>query len=152
MHSGIDNPAVLQLPLAALLLPSLCTPMSQVPDHLRFRDTHEWISAAENPASVGISDHAQAELTDIVFVELPKVGRVVKAGEQVAVVESVKAASDIYSPVSGEVVAINDALLSDPGLINREPYAAGWMFKVSVSDAGQVAALMDASGYKAHIG
>jgi glycine cleavage system H protein len=105
----------------------------------------------ESPATVGISDHAQAELTDIVFVELPKVGRQVKAGEQVAVVESVKAASDIYSPVSGEIVAVNEALLTDPGLVNREPYTAGWMFKIAPSSASEADALMDAAAYEKHI-
>ncbi len=125
--------------------------MSQVPTTLRFRDSHEWIAAHESPATVGISDHAQAELTDIVFVELPKVGRQVKAGEQVAVVESVKAASDIYSPVAGEIVAVNEALSSDPGLINREPYTSGWMFKIAPSNTADATTLMDAAGYTKHI-
>ena len=125
--------------------------MSLVPTTLRYRDSHEWIAADSSPATVGISDHAQAELTDIVFVELPKLGRQVKAGEQVAVVESVKAASDIYSPVAGEIVAVNEALASDPGLINREPYTGGWMFKLVPSNAAEAAALMDAAAYTKHI-
>mgnify|MGYP000617846954 CR=1 FL=1 len=125
--------------------------MSQAPTNLRYRDSHEWIAADQSPAQVGISDHAQAELTDIVFVELPKVGRRVKAGEQVAVVESVKAASDIYSPVAGEIVAVNEALVTDPGLINREPYTGGWMFKIAPSDAAEATSLMDAAAYAKHI-
>jgi glycine cleavage system H protein len=125
--------------------------MSQVPTTLRYRDSHEWIAADQSPALVGISDHAQAELTDIVFVELPKVGRHVKAGEQVAVVESVKAASDIYAPAAGEIVAVNEALVTDPGLVNREPYTGGWMFKIAPSDSGELAALMDAAAYSKHI-
>lgn len=125
--------------------------MSQVPDNLRYRESHEWIDAAPTPALVGISDHAQAELTDIVFVELPKVGRVVKAGDQVAVVESVKAASDIYSPVAGEIVEVNENLLNDPGLLNRDPYLNGWMFKINIADAGEVEALLTPDAYRAQI-
>lgn len=126
--------------------------MSQVPDNLRYRESHEWIDASQSPALVGISDHAQAELTDIVFAELPKVGRTVKAGEQVAVVESVKAASDIYSPVSGEIVEVNDNLLNDPGLLNRDPYLNGWMFKIKVADAAEVDALLTPDAYRTVIG
>jgi glycine cleavage system H protein len=100
---------------------------------------------------VGITDHAQAELTDVVFVELPKLGAV-KAGQQVCVVESVKAASDIYTPVSGEIVEVNDELTSNPGLINTDPYGAGWIFKIKASDAGELAALKDAAAYSAMIG
>ena len=125
--------------------------MSLVPDNLRYRESHEWIDAAPNPAIVGISDHAQAELTDIVFVELPNVGRSVKAGDQVAVVESVKAASDIYSPVSGEIVEFNEALINDPGLVNRDPYLNGWMFKIKVADAAEVEALLSPDDYRGKI-
>ncbi len=123
--------------------------MSQVPDHLHYRDSHEWIDAATG--AVGITDHAQHELTDVVFVELPKIGTVVKAGAHVAVVESVKAASDIYAPVSGEVVEINEALSNDPALLNTEPFTNGWIFKIKASDATEISSLMDAASYRQHI-
>lgn len=126
--------------------------MSNVPDNLRYRDSHEWINPQQTPSPVGITDHAQAELTDVVFVDLPKVGTQVTAGQQVCVIESVKAASDIYAPVAGEIVEANEALSSDPGLINREPFGAGWIFKIKPSNAGEADSLMDAAAYKAHIG
>ncbi|MDB6138599.1 MAG: glycine cleavage system protein [Verrucomicrobiaceae bacterium] len=126
--------------------------MSTVPDNLRYRESHEWIDPTQDPSPVGITDHAQAELTDVVFAELPRVGRVVKAGEQVAVIESVKAASDIYAPVSGEIIAVNDALSSNSALINTDPYGDGWMFKIKAADAGEAAALLSADAYRAHIG
>lgn len=125
--------------------------MSNVPDQLRYRDSHEWVDPTQEISPVGITDHAQAELTDVVFVELPKLG-VVTAGQQVCVVESVKAASDIYAPVGGEIVEVNEALNSDPGLINTDPYAAGWIFKIKASNATEASALMDAAAYKTHIG
>ena len=126
--------------------------MSNVPDNLRYRESHEWLDASSTPALVGISDHAQAELTDIVFVELPKLGRTVKAGDQVAVVESVKAASDIYAPVSGEIVEVNEALLNDPGLLNRDPYLNGWMFKINIADGTEVETLLSPEDYRKKIG
>lgn len=122
-----------------------------VPDNLRYRESHEWIDLSQDPAPCGITHHAQAELTDIVFVELPKVGKKVGAGDQVAVVESVKAASDIYAPVSGEIVEINETLINDPGLVNRDPYLNGWMFKIKPGDAGEAAALLAPDAYRAHI-
>jgi len=125
--------------------------MSNVPDHLFYRDSHEWVDAAAVPAPVGITDHAQAELTDVVFVDLPKLGPV-QAGQQVCVIESVKAASDIYAPASGEIVAVNDALSTNPGLINTDPYGAGWIFKIQAASAEATAGLMTAAAYKAHIG
>lgn len=125
--------------------------MSNVPDNLRYRDSHEWIDPLQDPAPVGITDHAQSELTDVVFVDLPKVGAKVSAGQQVCVIESVKAASDIYAPMSGEVVAVNDALSHDPGLINRDPFLDGWIFKLKPSSPGEATALMDASAYRKHI-
>lgn len=125
--------------------------MSNVPDQLRFRESHEWVDPTQAISPVGITDHAQTELTDVVFVELPKLGTV-SAGQQVCVIESVKAASDIYSPVSGEIVEINDALNGNPGLINTDPYGAGWIFKIKLSSADEAASLMDATAYKAHIG
>ena len=126
--------------------------MSLIPDSLHYRDSHEWIDLTQNPASVGITDHAQAELTDVVFVDLPKVGAVVTAGQQVCVIESVKAASDIYAPVSGEVVEVNEALAADPGLINRDPYAGGHIFKIKPSNPAEAEKLMNAAAYKAHLG
>src|SRR5437762_442494 len=100
--------------------------MSNVPANLKYAKSHEWVSVNGDVATVGITDHAQHELTDIVFVEVPAVGRKVKAGEACAVVESVKTASDIYSPVSGEVIEANGAVSGDPALVNSDPYGKGW--------------------------
>ena len=124
--------------------------MSNVPDHLRYRESHEWIDP--QTGAVGITDHAQHELTDVVFVEPPKPGIRVRAGDQVGVVESVKAASDIYAPVGGEVVAINEALAGDPALINTDPFGKGWIFKIKTDDGAGFDALMDAAAYRGHIG
>jgi glycine cleavage system H protein len=124
--------------------------MSNIPDHLRYRDSHEWIDPLTG--AVGITDHAQHELTDVVFVEPPKVGARVGAGDHVAVVESVKAASDIYAPVSGEVVAINDALAGEPALINTDPFGRGWIFRIKAGNGAEFDALMDAAAYRRHIG
>src|SRR5881275_1203356 len=126
--------------------------MSQVPDDLRYAESHEWVRVEGENARVGISDHAQAELTDVVFVELPQVGRQVNAREATAVVESVKAASDIYAPVKGTIVEVNKALETDPGLLNREPYGQGWIFVLKVENADELEHLKDASGYKNQIG
>jgi glycine cleavage system H protein len=123
--------------------------MSAVPANLRYRESHEWIDPATGV--VGITDHAQHELTDVVFVELPKVGAKVKAGDHVAVVESVKAASDIYAPVSGEVTEVNDALQGNPSLLNTEPHTGGWIFKLAVAEPAELNALMDAAAYQQHI-
>jgi glycine cleavage system H protein len=123
-----------------------------VPDDLKYAETHEWVRVEGDTGTVGITDHAQAELTDIVFVELPKVGTAVSPKQAVAVVESVKAASDIYSPVSGEVTETNPALEGNPGLINTDPYGAGWLFKVKLSDPKDLDALKDAAAYKTQIG
>lgn len=125
--------------------------MSNVPGQLRYRDSHEWVDPTQDTSPVGITDHAQAELTDVVFVDLPKLGSVA-AGQQVCVVESVKAASDIYAPVSGEIVEINEALSSEPGLINTDPYGAGWIFKMKLSSPDEAASLMDAAAYQVYIG
>ena len=118
-----------------------------VPDDLRFAPTHEWLRASDG--CVGISDHAQAELTDIVYVDLPKVGAKLAAGQTAAVVESVKAASDIYSPVGGEVVAVNEALAGNPALVNTDPYGDGWLFKLKEVEAAD--ALMEAEAYRKQI-
>ncbi|HUF60862.1 MAG TPA: glycine cleavage system protein GcvH [Verrucomicrobiales bacterium] len=126
--------------------------MSEAPEELRYRDSHEWIELGKEIAAVGITDHAQGELGDLVYIELPTVGRVVEAGEAVAVVESVKAASDIYAPVSGEVAEVNLSLESDPGLVNGDPYGSGWLFRLRVRDAAEAAGLLDAAAYRASIG
>jgi glycine cleavage system H protein len=126
--------------------------MSNVPENLRYRESHEWIDLTQSPSPVGITDHAQAELTDVVFVDPPKVGAQVSAGQQVCVIESVKAASDIYAPVSGEIVEVNEALGGEPGLLNTDPYAAGWIFKIKAANPAEADALMDAEAYRKHIG
>lgn len=123
-----------------------------VPDDLRYNSSHEWVRLDGDIATIGITDHAQDELTDVVFVELPPVGKVVDAGDPTAVVESVKAASDIYSPVAGEVVDANAAVEAEPALVNTDPYGEGWIFKVKVKDAEHVLKLMDAAAYRALIG
>lgn len=115
----------------------------------KFAKTHEWAFVEGDTATVGISDHAQHEISDIVFVELPQKGAQVKAGERCCVIESVKSASDIFSPVSGEVVEINEAVNTDPSLVNREPHGAGWLFKVKMSDAKEANALLTFEDYKA---
>ena len=120
-----------------------------VPADLKFAPTHEWLRASDG--CVGISDHAQAELTDIVFVDLPKVGTKLTAGGTAAVVESVKAASDIYSPVSGEVAEINPALADNPALVNSDPYGNGWLFKLTAVAATDEAGLLDAESYRKQI-
>jgi glycine cleavage system H protein len=123
-----------------------------VPQNLRYNNSHEWVLLDGDIATVGISDHAQEELTDVVFVELPPVGKTVDAGDPTAVVESVKAASDIYAPVSGEVVEVNDAVEADPSLVNTDPYGKGWIFKLKIKDAAQLDKLLDAADYEALIG
>ncbi len=126
--------------------------MSNIPTNLRFAKSHEWVlDNGDGTVTVGISDHAQELLGDVVFVELPELGREVNAGDDFSLVESVKAASDVYSPVSGEVIAVNDALEESPELINESPYGDAWIAKLKVSDAGQIAALMDAQAYEATI-
>lgn len=122
-----------------------------VPANLRYTASHEWLLLDGDIATIGITDHAQEELTDVVFVELPAIGRAVDAGDPTAVVESVKAASDIYAPVAGEVVEVNHALESDPALVNTSPYGDGWIFKLRLKDPGQVAGLQDAAAYEALI-
>jgi len=123
--------------------------MSQVPEDLRYTESHEWISVEDDGSvRIGISDHAQEALGDLVFVELPAVGDTVDQGEPCAVVESVKAASDIYSPVSGEVIAINEDLEDEPGIINNDPYGDGWMFQVSLRDESELDSLLDAEAYE----
>ncbi len=127
--------------------------MSQIPDHLRYADSHEWIDpSSPEAASVGISDHAQEELTDVVYLELPQVGATVSKGDAIAVIESVKAANDIFAPVSGEIVEVNEALADDPAPVNSDPYGGGWIFKINVGDSGELDSLMDAEAYRGHVG
>jgi len=123
-----------------------------VPNNLKYAKSHEWVRVEGETAVVGISDHAQHELTDIVYVELPPVGDRVEAGKECAVVESVKAASDIYAPVTGDIVAVNEELTRTPELVNQDPYGKGWMFKVRLSDLSEVGELLSPTDYAAHIG
>jgi len=122
-----------------------------IPDNLKYTETHEWIRLEGDTGTVGITDHAQNELTDIVYVDPPKVGAKVTAGQPAAVVESVKAASDIYSPVDGEVIEVNAALAANPALVNTSPFADGWLFKIRLSDPSQIAALKSPEDYRAQI-
>lgn len=122
-----------------------------VPADLRFNTSHEWVRLSGDVATVGISDHAQEELTDVVFVELPAVGRTVDAGDPTAVVESVKAASDIYAPVGGEIVEVNPEVEADPSLVNSDPYGRGWIFKLRVKNVEDVNTLLTPEGYIAQI-
>jgi glycine cleavage system H protein len=122
-----------------------------IPDDLLYTESHEWIKREGDNVRVGITDHAQSELTDVVYVELPKMDRQANAKEAIAVVESVKAASDIYAPVKGTVVDVNKSLETDPGLINREPYGQGWIFVLKIDNADDFKNLKDAAAYKQQI-
>ena len=123
-----------------------------IPDDLLYTESHEWIKREGGKVRVGITDHAQSELTDVVYVELPKMDRQANAKEAIAVVESVKAASDIYALVKGTVVEVNKALEADPGLINREPFGQGWIFVLKIDNADDLKNLKDAAAYKQQIG
>jgi len=123
-----------------------------VPDNLLYAETHEWIRREGDNVRVGITDHAQSELTDVVYVDLPKIDRQANAKEAIAVIESVKAASDIYAPVKGTVIEANKALEADPGLINREPYGEGWIFVLKIDNADDLKQLKDAAAYRKQIG
>ncbi len=123
-----------------------------VPNNLKYAKSHEWVRVEGGIAVVGVTDHAQHELTDIVYVELPEVGARVEAGKECAVVESVKAASDIYAPVSGDITAVNDELTSGPELVNQDPHGKGWMFKIQMSDPGELNDLLSPDDYSHHIG
>ncbi|CDG89248.1 glycine cleavage system protein GcvH [Xenorhabdus bovienii] len=123
--------------------------MSHVPAELKYTSSHEWVRVEENGEyTVGITEHAQELLGDMVFVDLPEVGAVVNSGSDCAVVESVKAASDIYAPLSGEVTAVNSELESSPELVNSEPYNEGWLFRLKISDESELTHLLDAEGYQ----
>jgi glycine cleavage system H protein len=130
--------------------------LSNIPSDLRYTKSHEWVRAAHGEApdgtvEIGITEHAQSALGDLVFVEVPEVGRAVKAGEASAVVESVKAASDVYSPVSGKVTANNGQLATQPELINQDPYGTGWMFRVQTNAPIDLSALMSAADYATYL-
>jgi glycine cleavage system H protein len=125
--------------------------MANVPLDLKYAKSHEWVRVNGDIATVGITDHAQHELTDVVFVELPELGRKVKAGEACAVVESVKTASDIYSPVSGEITEVNQEVVDDPALVNNEPYESGWFYRLKLSNPAELNALLGPEQYKVQI-
>ena len=125
--------------------------MSNIPADLKYAKTHEWVRVSGDIATIGITDHAQHELTDVVFVELPAQGRKVKAGEACAVVESVKTASDIYAPISGEVIETNSQVTDNPALVNTDPYGQGWFFKVKLSNPTEPSNLMDGAAYGSQI-
>ena len=125
--------------------------MSEIPAELRYAASHEWAKNDDGVVTVGITEHAQDAMGDLVYVELPEVGQVVAAGDETGVVESVKAASDIYSPVSGEIVEINEALEDEPELVNNVPYEGGWLFKVQLTDEGELDNLLTADQYQAQI-
>ena len=126
--------------------------MSNIPPDLKYTKSHEWVRVDGGTATVGISDHAQQELTDIVFVELPETGRTVKSGDACAVVESVKTASDIYAPVSGEILEANKSVVDEPALANTDPYGKGWFFKVKLANPAELNSLLTSDQYKTQIG
>ncbi len=126
--------------------------MSNIPSDLKYTKSHEWVRVSGDMVTIGITDHAQQELTDIVFVELPETGKQFKSGEAAAVVESVKTASDIYSPVSGQILETNKAVVDNPALANTEPYVGGWFFKIKLSNPSELNALLSPEDYQAQIG
>ncbi len=121
------------------------------PNDLKYTKDHEWARIDGNVVTVGITDHAQSALGDIVFVDLPKEGRTLNTGETFGVVESIKAVSDLYSPVAGRVVSVNNDLPSDPAVVNREPYSTAWMVKIEMSNVSELSTMMDASAYQAYV-
>ena len=125
--------------------------MADIPTDLKYTSSHEWVSVEGDTAIIGISDHAQEELTELVFIELPDLGRELTAGDPCAVVESVKTASDIYAPLSGEVIETNDALDTEPGTVNDDPYGDGWFFKIRLSNADALSGLMDEDKYSSFV-
>ena len=126
--------------------------MSNIPDNLRYTKDHEWVRLEGRRVIVGITDFAQSELTDVVYVELPKVGKAVKAGEVLGTVESVKAVSEIFAPMSGKVVEVNKALEDTPEVVNQDPYGKGWMVVLDVADPNEAKNSMNAAAYRKHIG
>jgi len=126
--------------------------LSNVPEGLRYTKDHEWAKLEGKRARIGITDFAQDQLTDVVYVELPPIGKAVKQGEPIGTVESVKAVSEIFAPISGTVVDVNKALVDKPELVNKDPYDDGWMVVLDVTEPAQANALMDSTGYRTHIG
>jgi len=126
--------------------------MSEIPSDLKYIDTHQWVRVhADGTATVGITDFAQEQLGDVVYIGVPEVGETVTGGEEAGVAESVKSASDVFSPVTGEVLQINESLEDEPEKVNEDPYGEGWMFKVQLTDQGEIDGLMDAEAYAEHI-
>jgi len=121
--------------------------MSNIPNELKYTKSHEWVKVDGDVATVGITEHAQSLLGDLVYVELPEVGDELSAGDDACVVESVKAASDAYAPIDGEVLEVNDTVVDDPAQVNNEPYNDGWLFKLKISDSSQLDNLMSATDY-----
>lgn len=121
------------------------------PEHLKYAESHEWIDLNQDPAVIGITDHAQDELSELVYIDLPEVGREVEKGEQIVVVESVKAASDVYAPVSGTIIEVNSILDDDPSTVNSDPYGEGWLVKIKVADPDDADDLLDSEAYGASI-
>ena len=124
---------------------------TEVRDDLKYTETHEWVQVKNDTAVVGITDHAQSELTDIVFAELPEVGKELKKGDELCVVESVKSVSEIYSPISGKIVEINTDLEDSPEMINESPFDDGWLVEIEIADKDELDELLDASAYKQQI-
>jgi len=124
----------------------------ETPETLKYTEEHEWVRAEGKTAVIGITDYAQGELGDIVFVELPQPGAAVQQGGVFGTIEAVKTVSDLYAPVTGKVVAVNESLGGEPEAVNRAPYEDGWMIKIEMDDAGELEKLMDAAGYKQHVG
>lgn len=122
------------------------------PETLKYTKDHEWVQIAGDIGTVGITDHAQGELGDVVFVELPQVGKTLKQGDSFGTIEAVKAVSDLYAPLSGSVIEVNKDLAEKPELVNKEPYAKGWMIKIRLTNLSEVSALMDAAAYKGLVG
>ncbi|MEA1082529.1 glycine cleavage system protein GcvH [Marinobacter qingdaonensis] len=126
--------------------------MSNIPADLKYIETHQWVRLADDgTATVGITDFAQEQLGDVVYIGVPDLGATVNGGEEAGVAESVKSASDVFSPVTGEVVEINESLEDEPEKVNEDPYGDGWMFKVKLADAGELEGLMDATAYAEHV-
>ncbi len=122
-----------------------------VPHHFRYSEEHEWVEQDDDIVTVGITDYAQDSLGELVYIELPRIGQEVSKGDELAVVESCKAASDVYAPISGVIVEINESLIDSPSIVNESPYEDGWLVKIEASDVGEVDELMDAAAYKEHI-
>ncbi len=122
-----------------------------IPENLRYNQTHEWVRREDDIATIGITDYAQSEIQDIVFVELPDVGTQITQKTEFGVIESVKAAFDLYAPVSGEVIEVNESLLDAPEQVNESPYDDGWFLKIKMTDTNELDELLDAAGYQAHI-